>query len=527
MTASSTATTPSSTPTALTDPASKNTALTNTALTPGGQELSAVRLLIAETLDLDPDEVTSTLRLHDVPEWSSLDHVTLMLALEERLGRTIDGPLSAQLLSVAAIEAWAAGQASPVIEVDPAVATTPAQKPHPAGEPVIRRGLDGVFIDTSAITDIDGTAGRLAIRGYDITELAEGADLIDVFHLVLLGARPDESQRANLVDRLLDPPALPPEVAEVADRLVERHPMVVLRTCLSLLGDGHPEARVRSATVAVDRGLDLVGWSYQILARQVAADVGREPPWSPSDPIRGREAVPSNRWPAAHRFLVASFGVEPDPIEAEALDLAWRLQVDHGSNASAFAARVTAAAGTDVDAAIVAGLATFAGGLHGGAVQGVMAALREIGPPERAGAWVEDRRARREPVMGYGHRVYKVADPRSAPLRTMARRLADHRGDRWALDLMAAVEQAMAPYERAGLGMNVDSYSAVIYHLLGFPDRFHTSLYAAARMIGWVAHVAEQVETNVLIRPRLAYTGPARRPWAVDAGTVDAGEFGR
>ncbi len=468
------------------------------------EQESAIRLLIAETLDLDIGEVTPTLRLHDVPEWSSLDHVTLMLALEQHLGRNVDGRLTARLTSVAAIEAWVSGGPESIDQ-----------------GPTIQRGLDGVFVDTSAITAIDGTAGRLTIRGYDIAELAANADLTDVAHLVLIGTRPTEPERIGLTERLLRPPARPSQVDDLINRLADHHPMAVLRTAISLMGSADPEARTSSAGAAIDRGIDLAAWSIQILARLAAAATGHDESSGRSS-SRRRDLAPSDRWTVANRFLADSFGTEPDPIEAEALDLVWRLQVDHGSNASAFAARVTAAAGTDVDAAVVSGLATFAGGLHGGAVQGVIQGLREIGSPEHAAAWVEDRRARRQPIMGYGHRVYKVADPRSVPLRAMAKRLADHRGDHWALDVMAAVETAMAPFERAGLGMNVDSYAAVLYSLLGFPDRFHTPLYAAARMIGWVAHVAEQVETNVLIRPRLAYTGPPPRPWSEAGGTVPA-----
>ena len=485
-----------------------------------------LRLLIADTLDLDPDEVVPTLGLHDVPEWSSLDHITLMIALEERLDRAIDGPLTAELTSVAAIEAWAtrsgAGpESGPETDTSrDAEATASTLVGLNAGAnatPTIHRGLDGVVIDTSTITAIDGAAGTLTIRGYTIDDLADHADLLDVVHLVLEGSRPTPAERAHLANRLLAPPALAPSNEPLFATLVDHHPMVALRTAISLLGRGEPEARARSAATVVDRGIDLTAWSYQILSRHLAANLGHSDGW----PASAEVPEPTSRFAVAGAFLANCFGTEPHPIEAEALDLIWRLQVDHGSNASTFSARVTAAAGTDVDAALVAGLATFAGALHGGAVQGVIEGLREIGSPDVAAAWVDDRRSRRQPIMGYGHRVYKVVDPRSGPLRTMAARLADHCDDHWALDMMHAVERAMAPYERAGLGMNVDSYASVLYHLLGFPDRYHTALYAAARTIGWVAHVAEQVEANVLIRPRLAYTGPDPRPWAADDDACD------
>ncbi len=479
-----------------------------------------IRKFIAETLDLDLDEVTATLGLHDVPEWSSLDHVTLMLALEDYLGLTIDGPMTVNLTSVAAIEDWLRQRSGSDADKTPA----PKHDEDSAGgsetEPKVNRGLDGVFVDTSEITSIDGLKGELLIRGYSIEDLAECADVGEVAHLVLYGAKPTvwEHQRTN--HRLISPPSLPEEVSNLVWRWADRHPAVVIRTVVSLLGDANPDSRVPSASAARNRGLDLAAWSAQILSSHLAARLGHGNPDSIDAPANPSPGEAGSRWPVAAHFLARCFGVEPDPIEAEALDLVWRLQIDHGSNASAFAARVTASAGTDVDAAVVTGFATFAGGLHGGAVQGVVEGLREIGEPENAAAWVAERRGSREPIMGYGHRVYRVADPRSRPLRAMALRLAEHRGDRWLLDTMAAVEQAMAPYERAGLGMNVDSYAAVLYHQLGFPDDYHTALYAVARSIGWVAHIAEQVEANVLIRPRLAYTGPAKRPWQASEHTT-------
>ncbi len=476
-------------------------------------EPGSIRRLIADTLDLDPADITAGLGLHQVPEWSSLDHVTLMLALERLVGRPIDGPTTASLTTVAAIEAWAAAEpVEPVETID-------------LDGPTIHRGLDGIYVDTTRLAAIDGSAGTLQIRGHAIEDLAADGDLTDVCHLVLFGERPDQEQRATTGARLLSPPALRPDVEQVFDRWHDHHPMVALRSAISLLGRADPEGRVPSGEAAIDRGLTLTAWSHQLLARHLAANLdpagnGRAagPDIGAGDADRGGPADPARRFAVAERFLQRWRRDQPDPLESEALDLVWRLQTEHGSNASAFAARVTAAAGTDVDAAIVTGLATFAGALHGGAVQGVIEGLRDIGRPERAAAWVEDRRARRQPIMGYGHRVYQVADPRSAPLRAMAMRLADHKNDHWAIDVVGALDEAMAEYERAGLGMNVDSYSSVLYHLLGFPDAYHTALYAVARSIGWVAHVAEQVERNVLIRPRLAYDGPSDRPWVVSTG---------
>jgi citrate synthase len=480
-----------------------------------GREPASVRDVIARQLDLDPIEITPNLTLHDVPEWSSLAHVELLLALEEHLGRPIDGPLGARLTSVAAIEDFALTGSLD----DP----TPDRKPtgtaaQPADEatahgPVIHRGLAGVHVDTSAITSIDGDRGELLIRGYPIEDLAAHASYPEVCHLVLHGEPPDQHQLNALVDRLCQPPRRPrPIDGPSAQRWAELHPMVALRTEVSRLGHSGTGTSPSTPGQVIEIGLDLLAHSQRTLADHHRA--GLEPMDTPPDQMIDLERPVDPRFAPAHIFLYRFFGTEPDPIEAEALDLVWRLAVDHGSNASTFAARVAAAAGSDVVGAVVSGLATFAGELHGGATEGVTAGLADISRPERAERWVADRRAQGLAVMGYGHRVYRVADPRSAPLQAMASRLADHRGDRRLIEVTEALQEAMARYSDVGLSMNVDSYSSVLYALLGFPARYHTALFAIARMAGWVAHVAEQVERNVLIRPRLAYTGPARRPWA-------------
>lgn len=461
-----------------------------------------LRALIADTLDIDLSEVTSDLGLHAIPEWSSLDHVTLMAAIEDRFGCSIDGPLVTELTTVAALERFLANQV---------VSSAEATKPQ------IHRGLDGVHFDESLITEIDGIAGRLTVRGFSIQDIAEHSSFVETCHLVLFGIRPNESELADLTRRLLKPEPLPPTVASVVASMAGHHPMAALRTALSMLNSQGPSPD-RSPSAIIERGLVATGQANQILALHHRSRYETEQTTERSSARPSASHSLDDPTTVSGALLQQIFGRSPSALESEAFDLVRRIQIEHGSNASTFAARVAAAAGAEVGGSLVAALATFEGPLHGAAIEGVIDALREIGTPERAEQFVARRRAGRKPIMGFGHRVYKVEDPRAAPLRSMANRLADERGDRWAVDVVAALELAMAPHQRHGLGINVDTYAAIIYHLLGFSEDCLTALYAISRMIGWTAHIAEQIDRNVLIRPRLFYVGPEQRSWDANRG---------
>lgn len=468
-----------------------------------------VNRLIAETLDIEVAEVMPGLGLHDIPEWSSLDHVTLMVALEDRFGLPIEGVAVAELTTVAAIEefvaaatgvdhtincdVWRGSRSNDVFPPTPVEASTAK----------IHRGLDGIYIDESEVSSIDGTNGELLIRGYPIEDLAAGATFEEVAHLVVQGWRPDRDEAEAFRRRLVDAQLPPSAVIDIVEGMASLHPMVAVRTAMSMLGDGGPDAQPADAAEICSQGIDAAAKIPAILAVHHAARCGR-----------ARPSMSAGSG-SAERFLDMFLDRAPRPTEIEAVDLAMRLLVDHGANASTFAAMVTAAAGNDAVGSIVSGVATMAGSRHGGAVEGSMKALREVGGPQGAADYVAAKRARREPVMGFGHRVYRAADPRTAPLRAMAERLSDEIGDHNALDTMTAVEEAMAPYQRHGLHMNVDSYLAVVYHLIGIPDDYLSAIYAMVRVFGWIAHIAEQSERNVLIRPRLAYRGPARRSWTM------------
>ena len=194
------------------------------------------------------------------------------------------------------------------------------------------------------------------------------------------------------------------------------------------------------------------------------------------------------------------------------------LHAEHGSNASSFTARVVAGTGANLYAALTAAIGALSGPAHGGAAEDVIRMVREIGEPANAAAWVKEKRAQREPIMGFGHRVYRAKDPRARHLSDRAERLSHEFGQPQWYAVLQAVVEAMQPYSRLGVNVNVDFYAGVIYHLLGIPQDFFVPIFAMGRVPGWVIQVREQVENNILIRPLTVYDGPPSRGWVpIDA----------
>jgi len=228
----------------------------------------------------------------------------------------------------------------------------------------------------------------------------------------------------------------------------------------------------------------------------------------------GQEPVaPRDDLTHAANFLYMMFGQEPAPEDAKIIDLDLILHAEHSSNASTFAARVAAGTAADLGSAIVAAIATLKGPLHGGAAEAVQKTVEEIGDPQRAIEYIKEKIEAGEKVMGFGHRVYKTEDPRAHELRDVARELGHKRGnDRW-FQILQEIERAMEPYRPKGIYPNVDFYAGAVYSLLGIPDEQFIPMFAVGRMPGWVAHVLEQYQDNVLIRPLLEYTGPRHLRW--------------
>jgi citrate synthase len=357
-------------------------------------------------------------------------------------------------------------------------------------------GLKGVVLDETRIAFIDGEEGKLVYRGYNIHDLATRATFEETSYLLLYGVLPTREQLRDFDRDLKAARTIPESVVRIIDDVKAAHPMDILRTAVSAivaLDESSHDARV---DVALPVGVRLISQVATIVATMHRLRNGLDP------------VAPRDDLGHAANFLYMMFGHEPDPEHAKIIDLDLVLHAEHSSNASTFAARVAAGTGADIGSAIVAAIATLKGPFHGGAAEAVQKTVEEIGDPERAIDYVKEQIEAGEKVMGFGHRVYKTEDPRARELRGVARDLGHKKGNDTWFQILQQIEKAMEPYRPKGIYPNVDFYAGAVYSLLGIPDEQFIPMFAVGRMPGWVAHVLEQFEDNVLIRPLLEYTGP-------------------
>ncbi|MDP7152085.1 MAG: citrate/2-methylcitrate synthase [Paracoccaceae bacterium] len=367
--------------------------------------------------------------------------------------------------------------------------------------PRINRGLKGVYFERSGVSDIDGAAGRLSYRGYSIDDLAARASFEEVAYLLLHGDLPTSDALAGFDAALRDARDLPPAVFDVIRAVSGGHPMDVLRTAVSALAAFDPKAAECSETAFLETGIRLIAQVPTIIAAHHNIRNGRDP--VAPDPALGHAA----------NWLWMLTGKPPTENAARLMDVDFILHAEHGSNASTFAARVTVGTEAGLYSAMTTALATLAGPAHGGAAEDVMKMVAEIGTADKAAAYVKAKRKAREAVTGFGHRVYRTEDPRARHMREGVRQLGEEMGEPEWYEILQGVVEAMKPYARHGLNVNVDFYSGVAYQLHGIPMDLFVPLFAIGRMPGWVIQCIEQVQRNILIRPLTLYEGPQPRDW--------------
>ncbi len=367
--------------------------------------------------------------------------------------------------------------------------------------PKINRGLMGVYFDRSAISDIDGAAGKLYYRGYSIDDLATHGTFEEIAYLLIMGELPTADELAAFDAELKAARTLPPQIYDILHACKDGHPMNVLRTAASALAALEPDAADSGEEGMRRNGIRLTAQVPMIIAAHHAIRSGREP------------VAPDKDLGHAANWLWMLKGEKPSEDAARLADIDLILHAEHGSNASTFAARVTVGTEADMHGAITTALATLAGPAHGGAAEDVMKMVEEIGTPENAAQYVRDKRKNREPVTGFGHRVYRAEDPRARHMREGVRKLGEEMGEpRW-YEILQGVVEAMNPYARHGLNVNVDFYSGVVYQLHGIPMDLYVPIFAIGRMPGWVVQCLEQKRGNILIRPLTVYNGPEPRAW--------------
>ena len=360
-------------------------------------------------------------------------------------------------------------------------------------------GLEGVLAGESAICDVDHDSGGLLYRGYRIEDLAEGAAFEEVAYLLLIGRLPNRSELSEFSERLRQSRPLSENMTAFLSKIpATANPMDVLRTAVSLLGLEDPDSKYNDHQANLKKAIRLIAQIPSALA------AWRRFPEKPvSDP-----ALTSNVPPSSHaaNILLLLTGAPPDPFSEKVMNVSLILYAEHEFNASTFAARVTASSLSDMHSAITSAIGSLKGPLHGGANEKVMETLLEIGEAGRVEAYIRDRLARKERIMGFGHRVLKKGDSRSDIIKRYARELGERKNDRKWFDLSSRIEEIMR--KEKGLYPNLDFYSASAYYLLGLPVQLDTPLFVCSRISGWTAHVIEQHDHNRLIRPRCLYTGP-------------------
>lgn len=360
---------------------------------------------------------------------------------------------------------------------------------------VAKAGLEGVVAAQSSISDVNGQEGRLIYWGYDIHDLAEHATFEEVTYLLWNGQLPTASQLDELKRLLAQEAGLPAQIQQLIREIPkEANPMEMLRTVVSALGLYDADGADMSREANVNRAISLTAKFPTIVTTFERVRNGLEP-------VEPREDLS-----IAGNFLYTLRGQEPDEIATRTMDVALVLHADHELNASTFAARITAATLSDMYSAIVSAIGTLKGPLHGGANEGVIKNLLEIGTVDNVEAWTKDALAKKKKIMGFGHRVYRTEDPRATHLREMSRQLGERTGEKKWYEMSRKMEEVMLREKK--LNPNVDFYSASTYYALGIPTDLFTPIFACSRITGWTAHVLEQYANNRLIRPRAEYVGP-------------------
>ncbi len=362
-------------------------------------------------------------------------------------------------------------------------------------------GLEGIVATTSNICYIDGDRGILSYFGYNIHTLAENATFEEVIYLLWNGRLPNRSELAELKTALVEERDLPAGITQFLRNVpTGATPMDVLRTAVSMLSLYDPMARDNSMEANRKKALKLMARVATIVTTFNSVRNGQEP--VPGDPKLGYAA----------NFLYTLTGKKPDEVMERVFDVALTLHADHELNASTFAARVTAATLSDIYSAVTSAIGALKGPLHGGANEGVIQFLLATKSPEDAAQKVTNDLNNKVKVSGFGHRVYRVLDPRAIHLKKLSEELGKRTGHTDLFEKSSRVEQAVR--EVKNLNANVDFYSASTYYSLGIPIDLFTPIFAVSRMSGWTAHILEQYSNNRLIRPRADYTGsPDGQTW--------------
>ncbi|QFI54681.1 bifunctional 2-methylcitrate synthase/citrate synthase [Aeromonas simiae] len=359
-------------------------------------------------------------------------------------------------------------------------------------------GLRGQSAGETRICTVGKSGTGLTYRGYDIKDLAEGAEFEEVAHLLLKGHLPSTSELANYRARLRSLRALPTALLEVLERIpADAHPMDVLRTGCSMLGDLEPEAGFEH--------------EHEVADRLLAAFPGILLYWYQFSHEGIRISLESDEACIGGHFLALLHQRAPSELARRVMHVSLILYAEHEFNASTFAARVCASTLSDMYSCVTAAIGTLRGPLHGGANEAAMALIETWQDETQARRELLAKLAAKEKIMGFGHAVYRTADPRNLIIKEWSAKLAQAAGDDRLYRVSCEAERVM--WEQKELFPNADFFHASAYHYLGIPTPLFTPIFVCARVTGWCAHIMEQRENNRIIRPSADYVGPAPRPF--------------
>ena len=373
-----------------------------------------------------------------------------------------------------------------------------AQAPSP-----FRPGLEGVPATQSSICDIDGQRGVLTYRGFRVDELAAESTFLETAYLLIWGELPTAEQLREFEQEVQMHRRVSFRIRDMIKCFPSGgHPMDALQSSAASLGLFYSRRALDNPEYIVSAVVRLIAKIPTMVAAFQLIRKGQ-------DPIQPRDDLAY-----ASNFLYMLTEREPDPLAARIFDACLILHAEHSLNASTFSARVTASTLTDPYAVVASAVGTLAGPLHGGANEDVLEMLESIGSEDQVEPWLDRAIAEKRKIMGFGHREYKVKDPRAVILQKLAEQLFDAFGHDPMYDLARKLEAVAA--ERLGpkgIYPNVDFYSGLVYRKLGIPEDLFTPIFAIARTAGWLAHWKEQLGANRIYRPSQIYTGPASRDW--------------